>query len=96
MDPFHLARPAGDALDKCRRRVQQDMHGHRGMKGDPLYQARRTLHTGADLLTDRQRARNAALFAEEAHIAVEVTRGAYAPLCPRVSVDAEQPERCVV
>ncbi len=46
MDPFHVVRLAGDALDVCRRRVQQDLHGHRGMKGDPLYQARRTLHTG--------------------------------------------------
>ena len=34
MDPFHVVRLAGDALDVCRRRVQQDLHGHRGMKGD--------------------------------------------------------------
>ena len=77
MDPFHVARLAGDALDKCRRRVQQDTRGHRGMKGDPLYQARRTLHTGADLLTDRQRARIDALFENEDHVAVEVTWGVY-------------------
>ena len=57
MDPFHVVRLAGDALDRCRRRVQQDLHGHRGMKNDPLYRSRRTLQTGADLLTDRQRAR---------------------------------------
>ena len=55
MDPFHVVRLAGDALDRCRRRVQQDLHGHRGRKDDPLYRARRTLHTGHDLLTDRQR-----------------------------------------
>ena len=54
MDPFHVVRLAGDALDRCRRRVQQDIHGHRGRTGDPLYAARRTLHTGADLLTDKQ------------------------------------------
>ena len=54
MDPFHVVRLAGEALDRCRRRVQQDIHGHRGRKGDPLYAARRTLHTGADLLTDKQ------------------------------------------
>ena len=48
MDPFHVVRLAGDALDGCRRRVQQDLHGHRGRAGDPLYAARRTLHTGAD------------------------------------------------
>jgi transposase len=42
MDPFHVVRLAGDALDKCRRRVQQAIHGHRGRKSDPLYSARRT------------------------------------------------------
>jgi len=77
MDPFHVARLAGDALDRCRRRVQQDLHGHRGRAGDPLYTARRTLHTGADLLTDRQRARIEALFADPEHVAVEATWGVY-------------------
>ena len=65
MDPFHVVRLAGDALDECRRRVQQDLHGHRGPAGDPLYKARRTLHTGADLLTDKQKARLDALFADD-------------------------------
>lgn len=61
----------------CRRRVQQDIHGHRGRSGDPLYAARRTLHTGADLLTDRQRERLIALFANEDHLQVEATWGIY-------------------
>ena len=56
-------------------RVQQDLHGHRGFAGDPLYRARRTLHTGAGLITDRQRARIHALFADDAHVQVEVTWG---------------------
>lgn len=30
MDPFHVVRLAGDAMDQCRRRVQQALHGHRG------------------------------------------------------------------
>jgi transposase len=77
MDPFHVVRVAGDALDECRRRAQQDIHGHRGRKGDPLYTARRTLHTGADLLTDTQRQRLAGLFAVDAHVEVEVTWGVY-------------------
>jgi transposase len=77
MDPFHVVRLAGDALDRCRRRVQQAIHGHRGMKDDPLYSARRTLHTGADLLTDRQKDRLTALFADEAHVEVEATWGIY-------------------
>lgn len=41
MDPFHVVRLAGDALDRCRRRVQQDLHGHRGRAGDPLFRTRR-------------------------------------------------------
>ncbi|WP_134772183.1 ISL3 family transposase [Ornithinimicrobium flavum] len=77
MDPFHVIRLAGDALDECRRRVQQELHGHRGRKGDPLYSARRTLHTGADLLTDRQHERLDRLFAGDEHVQVEVTWGIY-------------------
>ena len=77
MDPFHVVRLAGDALDRCRRRVQQDLHGHRGRAGDPLYRTRRTLHTGHDLLTDRQRQRLTALFENEEHVQVEATWGIY-------------------
>lgn len=73
MDPFHVVRLAGDALQECRRRVQQDLHGHRGRRTDPLFRARRTLMTGADLLTDRQRARLDKLFAIESHVEVQVT-----------------------
>ena len=77
MDPFHVVRLAGDALDRCRRRVQQELHGHRGLAGDPLYRARRTLHTGEDLLTDRQRERLMVLFADAEHVEVEATWGIY-------------------
>jgi transposase len=77
MDPFHVVRLGGDALDQCRRRVQQAIHGHRGRKGDPLYAARRTLHTGADLLTDKQKKRLSALFTGNAHVEVESTWGIY-------------------
>jgi transposase len=77
MDPFHVTRLAGEALDECRRRVQQAIHGHRGRKGDPLYAARRTLSTGADLLTDKQEDRLAALFADNRHVEVEATWGIY-------------------
>ncbi len=77
MDPFHVVRLAGDALDRCRRRVQQETRGHRGRNGDPLYAARRTLHTGADLLTNKQKERLADLFTLDAHIEVEATWGIY-------------------
>ena len=77
MDPFHVVRLAGDALDLCRRRVQQATHGHRGRKDDPLYSARRTLHTDAGLLTDKQTRRLTDLFATDEHVEIEATWGIY-------------------
>ena len=77
LDPFHVVRLAGDALDQCRRRIQQALHGHRGRATDPLYRARRTLHTGLDLLTPRQKARLEALFAGDEHVEVEATWAIY-------------------
>ena len=77
MDPFHVVRLAGDALDECRRRVQLATCGHRGRKTDPLYASRRTLHTGADLLTDKQKTGWQILFADDEHVEVEATWGIY-------------------
>jgi transposase len=82
MDPFHVVRLAGEALDECRQRVQQKLHGHRGRRSDPLFSARRTLHTGADLLTEKQRARLHALFANDEHVEVEVTWAIYQRIMP--------------
>ena len=39
--------------------------------------SRRTLHTGDDLLTEKQRTRLVSLFAEDAHVEVEATWGIY-------------------
>ncbi|SMX97040.1 Transposase, partial [Brevibacterium sp. Mu109] len=77
MDPFHVIRLVGDALENCRRRVQRDVFGRRGRTGDPLYRARRTLLTGAGLLTEKQHARLDEVFAEDRHVAVEATWGVY-------------------
>ena len=77
MDPFHVVRLAGDALDQCRRRIQQAIHGHRGHAGDPLYMSRRILHTGLEFLTERQWDRLDALFDADDHAEVEVTWAAY-------------------
>ena len=77
MDPFHVVRLAGDALDQCRRRVQQDLHGHRGRSGDPLFSSRRMLHSGTDLLTDKQHRRLQALFGTDEHVQVEATWAIY-------------------
>jgi transposase len=68
---------ASRALEQCRRRVQQATCGHRGRKGDPLNAARRTLHTGSDLLTNKQRQRLTVLFADDEHVQVEATWGIY-------------------
>lgn len=89
MDPFYVVRLAGDALDRCRQRVQQDTLGHRGRAGDPLYRARRTLHTGASLLTEKQHARLDAVFAVEEHVEVEATWGIY----QRVGASTANPTR---
>jgi transposase len=77
MDPFHVVRLAGNALDECRRRVQLATCGHRGRKTDPLYASRRTLQTGADLLTEKQKTRLQTLFAADEHAEVEATWGIY-------------------
>jgi transposase len=77
MDPFHVVALAGDALERCRQRVQQQTRGHRGRTGDALYGIRRVLRTGSDLLTDRQRQRLTAVFATEQHVEVEATWGVY-------------------
>ncbi len=71
----HQFRPlAGQAaVDRGRAHLHQQL----GRKGDPLYTARRTLATGADLLTERQSDRLDKLFANEAHTEVELTWGAY-------------------
>ena len=54
MDPFHVVHLAGDALDECRRHTGQERHHRRGRATDPLYKARRMLHTRSCLLTLRQ------------------------------------------
>jgi transposase len=77
MDPFHVVALAGDALDRCRQRVQQDTCGHRGRTGDPLYGIRRVLRTGLDLLTDKQWHRLQEVFADERHAEVQTTWAVY-------------------
>ena len=75
--PFHVVALAGDALDRCRQRIQQVTCGHRGRSGDPLYGIRRTLRTGAELLTSRQCDRLNSVFAADEHAAVNATWGIY-------------------
>ena len=77
MDPFHVVSLAGDKLDQFRRRIQRAITGWRGRAGDRLYRARRTLRTGAGLLTDAQAERLENLFADGRHAAVQASWGVY-------------------
>ena len=77
MDPFHVVSLTGDKLDQRRRRIQRAITGQRGRAGDRLYRARRTLHTGAGLLTDAQTERLETLFADDRHAAVQAAWGVY-------------------
>jgi transposase len=77
MDPFHVVALAAEKLDQARQRVQRATTGRRGTKNDPLYKARRTLKTGANLLNDRQWHRLKELFADERHAALETTWAVY-------------------
>ena len=73
LDAFHVVKLATKVTDDVRRRVQQELHGHRGRKNDPLYRIRNTLRAGAENLTDRQQARlHEAFTAREEHVEVEV------------------------
>lgn len=90
MDPFHVVALAGHKLDLCRQRIQQDTLGHRGRSGDPLYGVRRALRTRDGLLTTRQWTRIAAVFADDAHVAVEATWCAYQQLIDAYAADDPQ------
>jgi transposase len=73
LDAFHIVKLGTAAVDEVRRRVQQQVHGHRGRKGDPLYGIRNILRCGAEKLTNRQRARlEKAIGADDRHDEVYV------------------------
>jgi transposase len=68
LDAFHVVKLGTAALDEVRRRLQQEIHGHRGRKGDPLYRIRNILRAGAEHLSERQQGRLAtAIAADERH-----------------------------
>ena len=73
LDAFHVVKLVTGVVNDVRRRVQQDIHGHRGHRDDPLYRIRNILRAGEENLTDRQRARlQTAFTADERHLEVEV------------------------
>lgn len=73
LDAFHVVKLGTQAVDEVRRRVQQEIHGHRGRKDDPLYGIRMILRCGQERLTDKQRARlERAILADQRHDEVYV------------------------
>jgi transposase len=84
-DPFHLVKLANQKLDECRRRVQNEVFGHRGRKNDPLYRARRLLTKANERLNDQGREKLLGLLAAgdpKGHVmtawhAKEVVRSVY-------------------
>ena len=75
--PTRVVSLAGGKLDEYRCRIQRAITGRRGRAGDRLYRARRTLLTGAGLLTDVQAERLVTLFADDRHAAVQAAWGVY-------------------
>ncbi len=99
LDAFHVVKLGSAAVDEVRRRVQQQIHGHRSRKGDLLYGIRTILRCGVEKITDRQRARlDLAIAADERHDEVLVAwlcaqqlRAATRPAVP--PRDARSPRR---
>lgn len=80
---------AGEALERCRQRVQQQILGHRGRSGDPLDGIRRRLRAGADLLSSRQLDRLDVVLSQDRHVAVALTWSVY----QRVMAACRHPDR---
>ena len=91
MDPFHVVHLAGNALDECRRRTGQELHHRRGRSTDPLYKARRMLHTRSCLLTARQQHQILDLFSSDEHVALEVTWSVYQNITRRLPRSQQNP-----
>ena len=78
LDAFHVVRLGLKAMEEVRRRVQQDLLGHRGRRNDPLYKIRNALRAGTDKLTGRQIERiEAGLQAGDPHFEVTVAWRCY-------------------
>ena len=57
LDAFHVTRLGFAAVDQVRRRIQQELTGHRGRRDDPLYRIRRLLRRGYEHHSGRSWAR---------------------------------------
>ncbi len=90
LDHFHAVRLANAAIDDVRRRTQNETFGHRGRRGDPLYDIRRLLLVAHERLGERGwRRLQAGLVGdrwgevEAAYLAKELLRAVYAAVGSR-------------
>ena len=61
-DPFHVVKLATQKMDECRRRVQNEIFGHRGRKDDPLWKARRLMTIADERLSEEGRTKRTGLL----------------------------------
>ena len=95
VDRFHMVRLGNQVVTEVRQRTQQDVKGHRGRKGDPLYDIRQLLLVGEERLSDTARSRLDAALAHPqgdlydevacAWVAKELLRAVYAAHSLRVA-----------
>jgi hypothetical protein len=52
-DPFHVIKLANERIDDARRRIQNEILGHRGRRDDPFYRARRLLTMAEERLGEK-------------------------------------------
>ena len=71
MDKFHAVRLANQVVTDVRCRRQQELTGHRGRKGDPLYAVRRDLLRARERLSPRAWARLETAFGADDELALE-------------------------
>jgi transposase len=89
LDAFHVVRLGLKAMEEVRRRVQQELLGHRGRKKDPLYKIRNALRAGTDKLTGRQIERiEAGLQAGDPHFEVTIAWRCYQRLRSAFAIES--------
>lgn len=73
LNAFPMIKLDTTAVDEVHRRVQHDIHGHRGRRDDPLYRIRNLLRAGKEHLTNRHKTRLETAFTiNNRHVEVEV------------------------
>jgi transposase len=65
VDHWHLVRLANQMLTEVRQRVTRDLHGRRGLRGDPIWAHRQLLLTAGDRLSRRQLERLRQVLADD-------------------------------